>query len=418
MSRLITYCKANPLYTILGLTAIVELLIAIFIGPREWPDSGGYYEAGDNLLRGEMDMTRTPVYPALFAFAQLIAPGIKLWIVGFLQNIAFFVSIICFFKTAREIKCSMTVTVVATCIYIFSSQILSHNMGMVSEPLTVSLGVYQLYFFIKWLRANKWKYFSGNLAMSVLLLFTRPSFVYLIIAFAILAVIFLAARHYRRSLQMLACCAVMGSLLYGYCKIIESKIGVLTPSTVTIINEYAIADKAGYLKPENITDPEIKQRAIEYRDRNYTGTIWYDADFHTVNYKQYNNELKLLKGNLLHWWITAIKVNISGFLTTPVVTFIGPRHLWGLNMFLTFWQLCIILAVMAVVMTVYSIRRRTLPIFSIFLWLMCMGNIAVNLLGSFAEWSRLFMPSVPLFILLCAGACTFVRFKYRSGYLA
>jgi hypothetical protein len=57
------------------------------------------------------------------------------------------------------------------------------------------------------------------------------------------------------------------------------------------------------------------------------------------------------------------------------------------------------------------IRRRN-SLILIFMWLLCVGNIMVNLLGAYSGWTRLFLQSVPLLVIIVAKCCNGFKISY------
>lgn len=419
LSRLSAFCKANPLSAIVSGSIIIELLFFISNGPDFYFDTASYDHAAQVLASGEIDVTRTPVYPLLIAFAEFIAGSLKFWIVALVQCVVFTLSIVCFYKIARELKFSVTLSVISTVTYLVLVQLMFTVSSILTEIISVSMSVFLIYYFIRWLHNNNWRYIGLFLLFSILLVFTRPSFVYLAVAVAMMAFLFFFTRQFRRALQMLLCCCVTTGLLLGYCKMMESKTQVFTPSTVTIFNQYVMAHYAGYLRPDNISNPKIKQRVIDLQKRHYQDfTQFFNCN--DISIKEFDDELTRLKGDPFNWYFLTFKINLFDFFKAPVVTFYAYPHpnFMGLSNFLTFWQLCIVLLVITVYIVVYWIKFSQAPLFSIFLWLMCVGNIAVNLFGSFGEWSRLFFPSLPLFILLCGELCSNFSCRYKGMSLS
>ncbi len=408
LSQTVKYCKANPLYTILAISLLMQLAIVTLVGVMEWTDSPGYYWAADELAQGELDAFRTPVYPLFFVITGFISESLKLWLVALLQIVTFYISVVAFYKICKRLRLSVNIAIIATCVYAFCPRLLYNNMMMMTESFAVSVGVFMAYYFVKWLQDNDWKSYVAILLTAVFLVFIRPSFVYLPIALGIISIALLIIRHYRRGLQLLLCVGVVGGLLFGYCKMMELKYGVFTPSTVSIQNQYIIALNNGTFKSDNITNPKIKQRVLEFEENgSFRASIWEGPDLSGIDIKDLNNELSLLKSNKLAWYIRTVKSNLMGFMDSPVVSI--NEH----NIFITFGQLCVILIVVFFALVIYIAKFKDVPVFSILLWLICVGNIFVNILGSYAEWARLFMPSLPIFILLCAITCNLFRLSLR-----
>ena len=300
LSRLAIYTKSNPLNTILVLTLLGDIFIAIMTGPMQWPDSFGYYKAANTLSNGEIDIARTPVCPLLYLLAGMISESAKLWIVGAIQITLFLFSVKCFFRVAQEIKLSNTIVIASTCFYVISTQFISNNMTMTSEPVAVSLCVFLIYYFFKWYRNNSLKSWSMILLLSILLIFTRPSFLYLPVAIAIMALIYLCIRQYKRALQMITCTVVCAGLMFGYCRIMERKIGVFTPTVVSVINDSCIAIRAGLFTSNNVVNPEIKERLITFEHRTVRNPLWDYPNLNGISYKAIHEELTLMGGVKIH----------------------------------------------------------------------------------------------------------------------
>jgi hypothetical protein len=224
----------------------------------------------------------------------------------------------------------------------------------------------------------------------------------MLVAMTVVVVVLLIIKQSKKAIQLAVVVAVLSGSMFGYCKIIESKIGVFTPSTVSIINTYRNLGYIGKLKPENITDPEIKRRAIDL-DSNvgkeddcvgpYVGDLPPKQVYDEVQRMVRRDKLCYVKFLVVNSHYSAYSE--SGFYN------------------IDFRTIYLFLIAVGCAVLYKFIRRKQYSMTAIFLWLMCVGNIMVDLIGSYDEWRRLFMPSVPLLLMLVALCCNQFRIRYK-----
>jgi hypothetical protein len=175
-------------------------------------------------------------------------------------------------------------------------------------------------------------------------------------------------------------------------------------SSVLCCNEYVIAENIGLLTPDNVTDPAIKQilnLTEEQKNRDDAPQIRF------LPLKQRTDELNRIKSNDPVYWY------VNGFKSNLLDSFTIADNTYGENQ--TEFSIIYLVLLLAGGYIVYDLyRKRSCPIMTLFLWLMCTGNLMVNLLGSYAEWTRLFLPSTPLFIMLVAAICNL--YKIQNAY--
>jgi hypothetical protein len=281
------------------------------------------------------------------------------------------------------------------------------NVAVLTESFASSISVFLIYFFVKWIKKNDWLNILGILCCTLFLSFLRPSFIYLSIALAIIAVILFITTKDKRSWQLLTVVGITAIMLFGYCKQIEAKTGVFTTTSVQCGNEYCIAYNIGLLTPENVADSTIRQRVIEYEKKNVRENIWDIPKTGDLPLRQRVDEIDHLKSlDKVGWYKKSLKDNLLKSFSVSYNTF-------GTN--LTDFSVVYLLIVLTGVYLVYIwYRKRNCPIITLFLWLMCTGNIMVNLIGSYAEWTRLFLPSTPLLIMLIAAMCNLFKIQNVS----
>jgi hypothetical protein len=217
------------------------------------------------------------------------------------------------------------------------------------------------------------------------------------IALAIIAILYLIKSKYREGLQLLSIVGITVLLLFGYCKQIEAKTGVFVVTGVKYNNEFVIAYNIGKLTPENVSDSTIRQRVIDFEKKNCREDIWDIPDIWELPLKQKHDEIQRIKSqDIVGWYTKTLIDNLK-------------RDSAGSYRISVFHIVYLLIIILGVAIAVDWYRKRECPIIPLLLWLMCTGNTMVNLLGSFAEWGRLFLPSMPMLIMLTAWIFTKVK---------
>jgi hypothetical protein len=170
---------------------------------------------------------------------------------------------------------------------------------------------------------------------------------------------------------------------------------------VSVHNEYVNAFHIGKFASSNVADSLIKSRVLEFERDSRDKGAFYVPDVDDVPPKQIYDELQRMKerDNL---------INLKVFVVHCEETFYGKYGVFrGFNC--DFRIIYLFLFAVGCLFTYMFVRRRIIPIVAFSLWLMCVGHIVVALLGSYAEWSRMFLPAFPLLLLLVALFCHFFR---------
>jgi hypothetical protein len=370
-------------------------------------DTPSYIVAANDLAHGSFNDFRTPVYPALIAVAQFISAKHFAHIIIVVQLIVFYISMIYLYRLCRRLKLSPYISLAVLMIHGCLPMNAFWNTLVQTESLAISISVIFCYRLVDWYRnAVSWRKTTLLCLDLTLLLFLRPSFLYLIIVVAITAILLLSIHRRRHALHALACLAVSGSLMIGYCADIQAKVGVFTPSTVAIHNDEVNALDIGLLKSENISNPTLKQRVKDFEAIGHRINVWDAPDFYGLPDTLVYNGLQSLKNiDRAGWYRKVLTTNFNASLLAPAIGFKYRA--------IKFPVVYILLIAAAIAGLLYWYRQHRPPLIDIAFWLMCVGNIAVDLLGSFAEWRRLFAPSAIIFVVLLAHLIT-LKTKFFS----
>jgi hypothetical protein len=413
LDKLLNFVKSRPLLVVFLLAIVYQSYTLYSVGIRRNGDTPSYIKAGEVLMNGDIDTFRAPCHPFLFALGDVLIPGNSDKFVVMVQIIVFFLSIIPFNRIMQKIGIKKNITWIITILYALSPTISHYNVNVWSEPMALYFSIFWLYCFVDWWQNYKWQNIVGLGLCMLYLVFLRPSFLYLLVAMCIVACIYLLVRQYKRFLQIGGVVLLVGCAVYVYCKKVEEKIGVFTISTVTDINDYATTYHIGLLTCENVANEKIKQDIIRYETgkedpgwcQYHDFPVWGD-----VPNREIHDAIRQIKSRYKwEWYLKCIKYNVADTFSKPSITYS--------NDWLSFRVIWPFVFVVGAYIVCDWIKRRRVPIIALTLWLMCMGNLGVNILGSFAEWNRLFLPSYPVILILIAMCCNLFKIKLNQRAL-
>jgi hypothetical protein len=379
-----TMLKRYPIVGIVFMSVVLQLLIYCHTGIEHQDNVLWYNNAATSLLRGNIDVVNMPCYPLLFALVNIFAPTRCAELVVCLQIGVFYCCVCVFYQILRHLKIASNISVIVTAIFALSPMMLEYNVSIRPESLAASVSILLFGSFVIWLKSKKFASYCSLFACSLFLIFLRPSFVYLLVVLSIISCVFLVRKLYRRSLQMLLIVIIACGALCIYCSMVKAKTGVYTVSTVTINNEIKNAERIGLLKTDSIAIFDAKG---------------------TPSDKVYD-ELTLVKSrNYVYWYFLLLRHNFS-FMTNQ------PYCEYFIDVF-NFQMIWLFLLAVGLYMGYDYYKTRKLLVIPAFLWLMCVGNLFINMLGGYSGWNRLFLQSYPLFLVLIAQGCNMFKIKFR-----
>ncbi len=398
------FAKQHPLIAITLVSLICLFIVYTLYGYIVNYDERSYQYAADLLSHGHIDELRTPSYPMIIAICQkLTSPG-SYGLLIFVQIVVFYWSIYTLYQTILLLGIARNIAGVVTLIFAVNPMVLGSQIAVLTESFAISFSIFLVSYLVRWIYGGGRREFCGIAGCTLFLMFLRPSFAYMLVAMSIIVVVLLLRTEYKKCLQLTSIVCVCIGLLFLYCKKIEAKTGVFTPSIVSIYNDYGNAEKIGKLRPENITDTLIKQRAIEAEQKYGRGSGPYIDD---LPLKRVADEFSNMKRK--------DKLVVLKFFVVNTLESVENHNTWYYGSHLDFGLIYLFLMSVCGYFVYNVMRGRRNSVITMFLWLMCVGNIFVDLLGSNAAWSRLFLPSVPLVLLLIALVCN--RFKISIKYI-
>ena len=407
------------------------------VSPHVYADAGDYIRLSKNppLLRGEIDFWRTPGYPSFIAVAQHFSSteAKALRRVVLAQQIISWISVYCFFYTARSLFKSTLIAAGASLCYACHPEILGFNVSLYSESLAVSGTVFAVWLLVAYLRRPG---YGKAVMMGItvfLLIMLRPAFLCFLPIFLLFWTVRLIVVREHRFREMTGlCCAIAALMLVlGYCQLFKTKYGDFALSHVGYINQLFTIIHSGLYR--NGSDPVINAKIESRFD------IWKQKNPNQAKpdnpwlYSQEGSRavclgLWLEEGdNILAWdeqiqyARETIRKNRLQFAKYSLGKFVGikddkfetyrytkykkPYKQSLFNLFdwgLTFQAVYFLLLLEAVVLSVIFYFTRRIPWFWSVYWLLIAGIIFTAIVGAPNDWQRLVISALPLVILLIA----------------
>lgn len=426
LDRIIT----NPLTLIL----LIVLCFRFWYYPyfqryTAWYDTLSYADYDYNLLLGQVDIFRTPVYPWFIKLIQLITfsepCSDSLYAsVATAQQILSFVGVIIFYFTVKKIFRNKKIISISTVIFGISPYVISWDLCVLTESLSIFSVVLCLFFIVSYLKNPSTK-LSVTIGIYILfMVLLRPTFVYM---FAIVGVFWIARlilskTDRKQVLSSIIALALSGCMTLGYCALNKIDNGCFALSNVsTGINKlYMVIDNGIYqsdkypeiseyiklrLNSDNPDGINFVTDIIEplNREFDYEQVSGYVNDCIGRNKDVFvdytlNKTAGIMELNIAEPYYASYNINITTYDSSDFPTF--DSVLTKLLFPFTFAG-CLVLVLITVAFCIYQFVKKRLV-----LWMplgfaaIIFTHIFVSVYGSMAEFQRLSSMILPAVYLL------------------
>jgi hypothetical protein len=384
VSERMTMIKQNPLTCIIILSAIVLLVSNCILskGIQYTIDSYSYKDAWTTLLNGEIPTFRTPPYPIFIGIIGAIFGRYGDVAVVIIQSLIYLVSIKYFWFVGSRILSKRVILILATAVYAMEPGITRYTSFIMTECLGFCGVIFLVTLLIKLYDTERTRYAVGFCLLFICLIFLRPALLYMGVVAGCIALIWLYQKRMKPGMTVLGTVAVTVVLLGFYAHEVERLSGIPTVSTVSVINDVEVV----------------------HRETNCWDDSTYTAITSQPLYEQYVQVKEVKKSMGKEWYLLDVKRLIKAG-NDPVL-----RGAWGIpgvkaietSIFLQFKMLYFILLVISFALIFRYAKHREIHWLMTTLCLVSYGQIGVMILGSYTEWSRLFVPAAPSAILLYA----------------
>ncbi|MGF7038984.1 hypothetical protein [Mucilaginibacter lappiensis] len=401
------------LFWILVISGVVRSVYYSVLLNTTAVDTPSYITYHANILKGETDGRRTPVYPYFIKLIELFGHQNLINHVVTVQIVISFLSIIIFYKVVRAIFEKQPVIFAASLLYGIMLPVINFDKIILTESLSVTCCLIFIYMVVNYLQK------PGNIKAWMLTLYVfiaimlRPSFIYLlplVIAFWVLRLM-IFKKDWKMCLSGLAASVVVILLISGYSHLNKKNVGFNGISQVSNNNQMAVIVNASIYMNGN--DPEIsaaiksninlQQKSAGQRVSGINIMAKYEPErVHSFIINCIKNQpvvyAQYIGGKLLDLQAANIFTNYAEHKLT-VLAF-RVENIEYLVFCITFNLLYFFIILDLVLIITGWIKRKMVPWFKIVLWLLITGQIAVAIIGGYSEYQRLILAAMPALIIL------------------
>lgn len=372
-----------------------------------WKDTETYINYDANILKGEVNSFRTPIYPYILKFVSIFNTSeISIYKnTTYLQEIVSIISVIILYITLEKTFKNQITSSIATVAYGCMPAIFTYNRVILTESLSISLFVMYFCLVLKYLKepTNKKTIFIG--LFTIFLIFLRPSFIYLIIALAIMFIlIFIIKKEYRKQAVLGGGVLIfIGLTILGYSYLNKLQNGFFGMSTVTQNNQLDIILQMGIYNTKDIQDEGIINIIEQRLDGNMV--TWYTKTLGKIQEEYTTDEIadyigRCIKNNFKDYVVGTTKRIFKISLSYCDEVYLGVGYNNLIKPVIPFIIIYLYLLFEVIYIIVKGIRNRKIFLQQFMMLILVLGQLATIILSAQAEYSRLFIASLPIVIIL------------------
>lgn len=417
---IITFLKEPLIYVIL---ICILFQIKIYKSVPEYvmtPDSTTYIQYTQNIFEGQVNSSRTPVYPYFIKAIKKIGGEEFLGRnVTMMQKLLFIATLILFYYTLKMVTKNKLVLTFFTLLFGICPYIILWNVTILTEALSL-FEMVGLAFITLWYLKRPNPILAGSIGLVVfIMIMTRPSFIYLLPIYLFFWILrfFLNRKERMNNLIGTGSCLLCTLLLLGFCGLMKAQYGEFSLTAISYVNQLISAvDSDAYHSANN---PEMIQIVDEVTgDRTEEKASWdaYNAlkDVYSVkqlkefasssimnspNYKNYIINKTIRIGYLD---IGTNYVEHKDFANDLSNSSKNYKYLGHLLLPINFAIVYILIGIAIIYLIWYVIKYKKINWEVAFLTVMILANLATLIIGAPFEPERLFLASIPCVLLLIA----------------
>ena len=403
----------EPLFWILIISGVVRFGYYTVLLNTQATDSAGYINYHANILLGQTEGRRTPLYPYFIKLIGLFGNQNLIDNVITAQIVISFLSIIVFYKTVQALLKKPAVIFAASLLYGVMLPVINFDKLVLTESFAAIFSLMFIYMLVSYLKK------PANVKAWLLTLFVfiaimlRPSFIYLfplIITFWFLRLM-IFKKDWKMCLSGLAASGVVMLLISGYSNLNEKNGGFNGISVVSNQNEMAVVINANLYMYGNDAEifAAIKSNKKTYQQNSGKRVAGIDIMTRFAPDRVHKFIVKCIKtrpaayalyigGKLLDLQTTNIFTNYAGHKSSFLAFRIN--NLEYLIFCVTFNMLYFLIVFDLIMIFIEWVKRKQAPWFKIILWMLIAGQLAIAIMGGYDEYQRLILPAMPGLIIL------------------
>lgn len=408
----------NPLSYILIISLFIQKVVYSKFQPYSFSGDtlsylSMYYK--ENIFLGEVNFSRTPVYPYLCKIVNLFSTESNFYNnIVFVQKILFFISIILFYLTVKKLFKSKMLNSILTLFYAINPFLFLWNTVLLTEALSIVEITTLLYLTISYIKSPR-KSSAILIGVQLLILvMTRPANVYLLAGYLIFWILKFFIHRKDKLINivktgLITTCICIGIVLL-YCNQFRIQHGQFGLTTVSKANTMITIIYSKLYKYGN------NKSIIADIDKKYvSGDAYTTWDANSYVYQKYSNEqinsfVKSVKNNAKFNYIgTFLKKafscgpdSLGVIYSEPIVsTNLYVISLLSYNFLpISFSIVYFFLLGAFIFLIVNLIKRKEIEWVIAALFTIIAGNIFLSLFCAPFEWQRLSVISLPTIIIL------------------
>ena len=391
------------------LIVVILIRTLIYTGYTDYStfhDTTSYMEYKANILKGEIDAFRTPIYPNILNIIEFFNKDevATYKSVTFFQEIISIISVVILYNTLKKCFKNQATIWITTLIYACLPAIFTYNRVILTESLSISLFVMYFCFIIRYLLK------PTNIKTIVIGIFTlflimlRPSFIYLIILLAILFGLIFILKKENRTQAILGIGTLVSLiiLVLGYCFLNKVQNNFWGISNVTQKNQLDIVIGMELYDTRDSRDKEIID-IIEQKLDKYS-KIWFRNTTDRIMEKYTQDEIgeylkRCLKNNFSDYFRLTLKKIFNIALLNCDAIYLEAISKSAIHTLIPFIFIYLYIIIEVIYIIIQIIRKNKLPLEQSIMIIMILGQLATIILGAQAEYSRLFIVSLPIIII-------------------
>jgi hypothetical protein len=417
IARLTALIKQHPLRFIITLSGVILLTELACFGPTFFFDTKDYFNAWNNISQGSIDLLRTPSYPIIVGLVSTICGNHAGYVIVLIQIATCLISIKYFWFLSYKLSSNKKISFASTILYALLPGICDYSLVLMTESFAISGVIFLIASLVKIYDSFKYRYSIAIVFLTLFLIFLRPALLYILVLMPIVGVIWLLKKREPQFVALLTATILSCILLYGYCRAYENKTGVFMISSVSLINDEMLIHMEDFDKLLSFDkEPSIKI-LNKYAKVNSFEFKWdWIQDLqHSFSIKDHAKFVCDSKSQIGFKWYTHAIIRFYDSMGSPMLkSYIDNQFL---NCYLP-WYIPIRMNVAYDILLIYIVlnfclflRHKSFSWINVTLVLACLGNIGVMVIGSYADWDRLFVPSIPITLLIGAQLINCVKRK-------
>ncbi len=361
---------------------------------------------------GLIDLYRTPIYPILIKSFEFFSKDHYIENLIFFQQIISFLSIIPFYYCAKKIVKNNYLTVLSTAFYGCWHYLLSYNINLNPESLSIAGSTLVLFLFIKYVEIPNRMTLISIVLLSFVLIMLKPTYLILLL----IIFIFLIARIilFRAEKKVLYWgilswfMAVLG--VFGYCEMNSIYNGEFVLSKIALNNSLANVVLSGaYLQGE---DKDLIALIDSTKGQNIYTCVFLLNNESSDKYKLSNSkfpsylpptknlifcssipDIENYSSQRLHQFVKKSQYTAK-YLNYIIKRFVRVLTTYKILFIFIFSELLFILFAF--------LKQKKIAWSLVFSIIFVLGQFATIVIGGIEHWGRLLIPSYPMFILITA----------------